>query len=61
MKLLCIAVCSRPHLAWKGLLGLAVRLQDAGVSGAGQFMSSKIEQLNYVPGVWIIRLDIAPS
>ena len=24
-------------------------------------MSSEIEQLDYEPGVWIIRLDIAPS
>ena len=29
-----IDLCSRPIWAWEGPLGLAVRLQDAGVSGA---------------------------
>ena len=49
---------SRPNWAWESQLGLAVRMQDAGVSGAGS--TYVVEQLSFsmFPSILTFEFDL---
>ena len=43
-KIVYVCWTSRPNWAWEGQLGLAVTMQDAGVSGAGPYENIEIDE-----------------